>query len=172
MADARFRNWGMQPWKVHSDEREYLYRANAECKWTRRGNTLSPVSRQDQYCSSLLELPGRKEGVKEKERDPLLNHQFSPLQSQWCLPSILQWGCSLWPRGPHQVRCVQNLGLWLDLTQPPALSWATTTTECDPVYHVPYIHSLVKAFPKSRFFLLNSLLRLQPTCSSHCISFL
>lgn len=100
--------------------KESIYnRANAECKWTRRGNTLSPASSQDQYCSNLLELPGRKEGVKEKERDPLLNHQLFPLHSHNGVLGVLQWGCTLWPRGPHRVHCVQDLGLWLDLTSTP-----------------------------------------------------
>lgn len=67
---------------MHGDESEYLYRANAECKWTRRGNTLSPQRlAKTNIFPEFLELLGRKEGVKEKERDPLLNHQLSPLHS-------------------------------------------------------------------------------------------
>lgn len=72
-----------------------------------------PASRQDQYCSSLLELPGRKEGVKEKERDPPSSITSSLLCGVTMVspkyPSVrLQFTAS---GGPQQVRSVQDLGL-------------------------------------------------------------
>lgn len=102
-----------------------------------------------------------KEGVKEKERDPLLNHQLSPLRSHNGVSQVSFSEAAVYGLGgPQQVRSVQDLGLWLDLTRPPALHWATATTERDPICHAPYIRSLVEAFGKSRFqhSPLNSLL--------------
>lgn len=150
MADPRFRNRGMQPWKVHGDEREYLYRANAECKWTRRGNTLSPASRQDQYCSSLLELPGRKEGVKEKERDPLLNHQLSPLHchngvSQVSFTEVAVYGL----RGPSKSAVSRIRGF--DLIWPSHQHTAGPQLLNVTQFTTRHIFTLVEAFPKSPF---------------------
>lgn len=91
-------------------------------------------------------------------------------RSQWCLPSILQLGSSLWPRGPVGPLCTGAELCLLVLTRPPALRRAT---ECyrtwPPVDQPPPIHRFFGVFFCS--FSLQSGLQHSGTFFSNWISF-